>query len=113
MVYLDFENQFDRTIKKIEEVGKLYAEARGQSYQAQELKGSVLSSIIKSQGEMPISKAEILAKSSDDYTTYVKETAQAITKELRLKAEYEAWKSRFEATRSLCSLQKSTDKEIQ
>ena len=113
MVYLDFENQFDKTIKKIEEVGKLYAEARGQSYQAQELKGSMLASLVKKCGDIPISKSEIIAKDSEDYRQYVRETAQAISKELRLKAEYEAWKSRFEATRSLCSLQKSTDKEIQ
>ena len=105
---LDFEDKFRQCIKKISEIGELYAEAKGQSWQAQELKGSILASIIKAQGEMPVSKAEIIAKSSDDYTAYVKETAQAITKELKLKADYEKWKSSFEALRSLSSLEKAT-----
>lgn len=113
MVYLDFENQFNNIVKKIEESGNLYAEAKGKSWQMQELKSSVLASIIQSLGEMPVSKAEIIAKASQDYKQFIQQASESITKELRLKAEYEKWKSMFEATRSLCSLQKSTDKEIQ
>lgn len=79
----------------------------------QELKGSLLAKIMSTSKETSLSRAENFAKASQDYSDYIKETAKAITKELRLKAEYEKWKSMFEATRSLCSLQKSTDKEIQ
>jgi hypothetical protein len=109
---LDFESKFRQVIKKIEETGVAYSEAKGQSWQMQELKSSVLASIIKAQPDMPISKAEITARASEEYHKYVVETSQAITKELRLKAEYEKWKSSFEALRSLCSLEKSTQKEI-
>jgi len=109
---LDFESKFRQIIKKIEETGYAYSEAKGQSWQSQELKSSVLASLIKKQADIPVSKAEINARASDEYRTYVTETAQAITKELRLKAEYEKWKSSFEALRSLCSLEKSTQKEI-
>lgn len=105
---LDFEGKFRHIIKKMEEAGIAYAEAKGQSWQMQELKGSVLSKIINKQGDIAMSRAEIIAKGSDDFKSYVEETAKAITKELRLKAEYEKWKSSFEALRSLSSLEKAT-----
>jgi len=112
MVNLDFEDKFRKTILKMEEVGNAYAEAKGQSWQQQELKYAVLSSIIKNLGDLPANKAELLAKGSDDYKSYLAETAKAITKELRLKAEYEKWKSSCEALRSLSSLEKATQNQI-
>ena len=105
---LDFEAKFRTIIMKISKVGEEYAEAKGQSWQAQELKGSVLASIIKAQPDMPTSKAEIIARASEEYKSYIAETASAITKELKLKAEYEKWKASFEALRSLSSLEKSS-----
>ena len=105
---LDFEDKFRQAIKKISETGELYAEAKGQSWQAQELKGSILSSLVINQGDMPISRAETIAKSSEEYRQFIQQTAEAIKKELKLKAEYEKWKSSFEALRSLSSLEKAT-----
>ena len=92
----------------MEETGTLYAEAKGQSWQMQELKGSVLASIINKTGESVMSRAEIIAKSSEEYQAYVKETAEVIKTELKLKCEYEKWKCSFEALRSLSSLEKVT-----
>ena len=109
---IDFEDKFRNCIKKIGEIGEAYAEAKGQSWQMQELKGSMLASIINRSGESVVSKAEIIAKSSEEYQSYVRETSQAIKKELSLKAQYEMWKSSFEALRSLSSLEKATQKEI-
>lgn len=109
---LDFESKFRSVIKKISETGEDYAEKKGRSWQQQELKYSVLSSIIKGLGDMPLSKAEILAKGSEEFSNYIRETADAIKAELRAKAEYEKYKASFEALRSLCSLEKSTQKEI-
>ena len=109
---LDFESKFRHIIKKMEESGNAYAEAKGQSWQMQELKGSVLAKIIKEQGEIPQSKAEVLAKATPDYERYIQETSRAITKEIRLKCEYEKWKSSFEALRSLSSLEKFTQQQI-
>ena len=104
---LDFEDKFRHIIKKIGELGELYAEAKGQSWQSQELKYSVVASLVKSYGEIPLSRAELLAKGSDEYKQYLKETADAIRKELRLKAQLEKWKAKFESMRSLSSLEKA------
>jgi len=109
---LDFEDKFRNCIKKISEIGEQYAEAKGQSWQAQELKGSILAKLIKNYPDLPVSKAEHEAKSSEEYQSFIKETAEAIKKELRLKAQYEMWKSSFEALRSLSSLEKATQHQI-
>ena len=101
-----FEQKFKDVIIKMEKAGYEYAELRGQSYQAQELKSSVLASIISKLGEIPVSRGELLGKSSEEYKTYIRETAEAIKKELRAKALYEKYKCGFEALRSLSSLEK-------
>ena len=105
---LDWKDKFKDAYIKIKTVGEEYAEAKGQSWQMQELKNTVLSKLIRSQGEIPVSKAEVIAKSSSEYEEYIQAVGQAITKELRLKAQYEAEKARFEAYRSLSSLEKRT-----
>lgn len=105
---LDFENKFRTIVKKIEECGNVYAEKKAQSWQAQEMRTVVLSKLIKAQGDIPVSKAEINAKASEDYEKFLDETANAIKRELETKAQYEKWKSSFEALRSLSSLEKST-----
>lgn len=108
----EFYSDFKQCWEKIEGVGLLYAEARGQSYQSQELKGSILASLIKNYPNLPVSKAEIEAKDSPEYRKHIEETAEKITKELCLKAKYERWKAQFEATRSLSSLEKVTQNQI-
>ena len=110
---LDFQSKFKDVIMKMEKAGNEYAEAKGQAWQAMELKSSILASLISAQGDLPTSKAEIVAKNSEDYKQHIRETALAITKELRLKAEYEKWKSSFEALRSLSSLEKATQNLIE
>lgn len=104
---LDMLANFRECWEKIEEIGNEYAEAKGQSWQQQELKGSVLASIIKKYPSLPVSKAEIEGRASEEYSSYIKETSKAITKELRLKAQLEKWKAKFEAMRSLSSLEKA------
>lgn len=104
---LDMLANFRECWEKIEEVGNEYAEAKGQSWQSQELKGSVLASIIKKSINLPFNKAENEAKSSPEYRTHIEETAKLIKKELRLKASYERWKAQFESMRSLSSLEKA------
>lgn len=108
MVDLDFYSKFRSTIEKIEQVGLAYAEAKSQSWQAQELKHSILASIMAGFGDVPKTKAESMARATEDYKRYIKETAESIRKELCLRAEYEKWKSSFEALRSLSSLEKVT-----
>ena len=90
----------------MEEYGNLHAEARGQSYQLQELKGCVLAGLINALPEMSVSRAETQAKASQEYQDHIKQTAEAITKELKYRVQYEKWKSAFESLRSLNSLEK-------
>lgn len=93
-------------IDRMEEAGKNYAELKGQSYQKQELKGTVFASVfLKSAGKTIVEK-EAQARTSEDYTRHIEETAEAIKKELRAKALLEKEKCYFEALRSLCSLDK-------
>ena len=92
----------------MEEVGNLYSEAKGQSWQLQELRGTFLSRIISKQGNIAVSKAEIIAKGSEEYEKYIIGTAEAMKKELKLKSQYESLKARFEAYRSLISKEKKT-----
>lgn len=108
----EFYADFKQCWEKIEEVGNEYALAKGESWQAQELRGSVLAKLIKGYPDLPLSKAEVEAKASEDYKKFIAETAKAITKELRLKASYESNKARFEAMRSLSSLEKVTQNQI-
>ena len=105
---IDFFHSFKDCIEKLDKLGNDYAVAKSKSWHAQELKYSMVASIIKSLPEMPISKAELEAKNHPDYKTYLEETSKAIEKELKLKAKYESQKARFEAYRSLSSLEKAT-----
>jgi len=105
---LDFHDQFRDCWEKIEEIGKEYASAKADSWHKQELCGAIKASIINKLGNIPVSKAEILAKCDQDYLSHLKETETAIHLELVLKARYEAKKAQFEAYRSLSSLEKAT-----
>lgn len=105
---MSFRQEFDQAVQKIEEEGLKYAEAKSKSWYSEELKGSLLSSIIAKQTEkLPQWKAELEAKNSQDYRTYLRETAEEIKRELVCKARYEKAKAQFEALRSLSSLEKA------
>ena len=50
---------------------------------------------------------EAIAKGSEDFQSYIRQTADSIKKELSLKAQYEMWKASFEALRySLTTVEK-------
>lgn len=105
---LDMLSKFQECWEKIEEVGSEYAEAKGQSWQAQELKGSMLASLInKQEASISVAQREAIAKGSEDFQSYIRQTADFIKKELRLKAQLEMWKAKFESMRSLSSLEKA------
>lgn len=104
---LDYRDKFLKCVTKIGELGEQYSEAKSKSWYSQELKHSVLSSIMK-KFDGPISQKEMEAKASEDYKSYLAETRDAIREELRLKSLYEKEKSIFESLRSLCALEKHT-----
>lgn len=105
---LDFFASFKDCVQKIDKIGNEYANGKADSWHKQEMTGSVKSSIMKSLGDIPVSRAEIEAKTHPDYLKHLEETREAIRLELQLKARYEAQKARFEGYRSLSSLEKST-----
>lgn len=106
---LDLHERFEQILEKIEEAGRDYAEKKGQSYQAQELKSSVLAQEMKKlPSDWAINRKEAEARCSDGFLQYIRETAKAIKDEGVSKAIYERWKAEFEALRSLTSLEKST-----
>jgi hypothetical protein len=109
---LDFHDKFKDVIIKMEKAGNSYAEAKGQSWQAQELKYTVLSSIMNNMKDVAVTARESLAKGHPDYVAYVKETSELIKAELKFKCEYEKWKNSFEALRSLSSLEKYTQNQL-
>ena len=108
----DFYAKFKAVIQDIETVGEEYALAKAESWASQELKGSILASIINRSPEKAVSRAELDARASDDYQKHIEETKEKIRKELSLKAKYESLKARFEAYRSLSSLEKRTQDQI-
>lgn len=104
----DFNQRFRSILDQLEQAGNDYAEAKAQSWQYQELKGTVLAKIMLKINEKTVSKTESLARASEEYETYIIETAKAIKKEHQAKVRYDKLDKEFEATRSLSSLEKST-----
>ncbi len=109
---LDWNDSFKTIILAIETTGNDYAEKKATSYYLQELRTSILSSIINKSDKKSVAKAEHEAKGSEDYRQHLKETAEAIERELKAKAKYEKAKAQFEAMRSLISLEKKTQNDI-
>lgn len=103
----DFEQHFRECWEQIEKLGKEYASAKATSWHLQEMVSSVKASLMNKLGEMPVSKAEILAKCDKSYLEHLMDTKTAIHTELVLKARYEAAKAKFEGYRSLSSLEKA------
>ena len=83
----------------------MYAESKADSWYKQELKHSVLASVMNGL-EGSISHRENAARASEDYLKHLVETRDAIQKELKLKSQYERQKFIFEGLRSICSLEK-------
>lgn len=105
---LDFQDKFKKVLEAIDKAGIEYASAKSNSYYSQEMKGSILASIMLASGEKTVSKSELIAKDSPEYRQHLKETAESIKNELLAKSKYEKLKCQFEAYRSLSSLEKSS-----
>jgi len=108
----DFYVRFKQSIQEIQDAGDKYAIARADSYYRQEMSKVILSRLQIACGEIPVSKSELQARASQDYEAHLKETAEAIKKEHKLKNALEVAKAKFEGNRSLSSLEKATLKEI-
>ena len=105
---LDFYERFKNSVEEIKTSGDKYALARADSYYRQEMSKVILSRIQTSFGDIPVSKAEIKARASEEYQKHLEETAEAIKLEHIAKNALEVAKAKFEGNRSLSSLEKAT-----
>lgn len=109
---LDMHSRFKQAIDSIQKYGDLHATARAKSYYMQGMEKVILSRIQISFGDIPVSRAELRARASEEFEKHLKETSEAIENEHKLKNALEVAKARFEGNRSLSSLEKSTRNQI-
>lgn len=107
-----FNDEFNEAVKNIGLTGDAYAIAKSKSWLLQELKGSMLAQLMRETGSEKISRSEMIARSSTQYRDFLDGVSEAIKQELLAKGQYERSRAEFEKLRSLCSLEKSTQKEI-
>lgn len=106
---MDWTDRFHDVLNKMETAGQDYAQAKATSWQMQELGPALKSSIMleaMKDPKMSAQKAEAVARASDGYKKHLEGTAVAIAEELKLKAKYENLHAKYEAYRSLISLEK-------
>ncbi len=107
MEIYDIEKHMLTAVKKISEVGKEYAKAKGLSYQMQEMRKVVLAREMSGVIATSVAQKEIEARASVRYEQHLEGVRQAIEEETRLRAEYERYKAQYEALRTLMSLEKA------
>ena len=76
-------------------IAKKWVEADSAASILEETKSAVLSQRMVALGDMPVSKAEMTVKASDDWHTYIKEMVAAREKAARLKVQLEFIRMRF------------------
>ncbi len=106
MEIYDIERHMLTAVKKMSEVGKEYAKAKGESYQLQEMRKVVLARIM-CEIEGSVASRETEARASERYEQHLEGTRQAIEEETRLRAEYQRYNAQYEAFRTLMSAEKS------
>ena len=76
-------------------IAKRWVDADSAASLMEESKSAVLSKRMADLGDMPVSKAEMTVKASDDWHTYIKEMVTAREKAARLKVQLEFIRMRF------------------
>ena len=76
-------------------IAKRWVDADSAASLMEESKSAVLSKRMADLGDMPVSKAEMTVKASDDWHTYIKEMVAAREKVARLKVQLEFIRMRF------------------
>ena len=76
-------------------IAKRWVDADSAASLMEESKSAVLSKRMADLGDMPVSKAEMTVKASDDWHTYIKEMVAAREKAARLKVQLEFIRMRF------------------
>lgn len=105
--HTDFSKWFGKTLDDMEKLGEVYAQAKGTSWNLQELRKVVLASQMKLSNAKSMAEQEREALISEAYKLHLEGTAEAIRAEHRAKAKYDTCQARFEAIRSMSSLEKA------
>jgi hypothetical protein len=109
---MDWFERFTTVLDDMEKVGLEYAQAKSTSWLLQELgpamKSSIMLDAMKTDPKISAQKAEAIARASEAYSKHLEGTAVAIATELRLKARYENLHAKYEAMRSVISLEKKS-----
>lgn len=104
---VSWQNWFCETLENMEKLGEAYAEAKGTSWNLQELRKVVLASQMKLSDKKSVAAQEVDALVSEAYRLHLEGTAESIRVEHRTKAKYDASQAKFEAIRSMSSLEKA------
>lgn len=104
---INFTKWFGDTLESMEKLGEIYAEKKGTSWNLQEQRKVVLATQMKASGAKTSAEQEREALISEAYRVHLEGTAEAIKEEHKAKAKYDTIQARFEAIRSLSSLEKS------
>ena len=103
---MDFEGLMRKACKDISNYGEEFAKYRPIANNLYELRKTILSSeMVKNEGKSMAEK-EMLGRTSKEYITHIDGWTAAEQKAMTAYAKLEAAKARFDALRSLCSLEK-------
>jgi len=104
---INFTKWFQDTLEDMEEAGEAYAEAKGVSWNMQEHRKVVLAEQMKLSGKKTAAEQERDALTSEAYKLHLEGTAESIKIEHKCRVKYDALQSKFEAVRSMSSLEKA------
>jgi len=103
----DFTKWFGDTLDDMEQAGETYSDLKSQSWSMQEHRKVVLATEMKKSDKKSVAGQEQDALVSEAYKLHLEGTAEAIRLEHRAKVHYDALQSKFEAIRSMSSLEKA------
>ncbi len=96
-----------KAVIEIDKWGQELARLQPLANYINDMKRPILNAEMLKAGDMPMWKAECLGTASEAYQTHLKAVQEAEMASLTAKAKLEAARAKFEALRSLCSLQKT------
>lgn len=81
--------------EQLYEAGMAYADAYAAAQLLEEGKSAFLAQRMKAEGDIPVSKAELLVKASEEYSSYIKSMVKARQNANRLKVRLDYLKARM------------------
>lgn len=104
---INFMTWFKDTISDMEKAGENYAERKSESWSLQKHEKSVFADLVNNSTAKTQGQREMEAYASPVYKQHIEGTKEAIRLETLAKVHYDALKDKFEAIRSMSSLEKA------